>query len=63
VLEAHQILTDVYRIDVRPLLAQVRTEMGLSIDPLEAYRNSGNEEKIREERGVARTSGSFQYAN
>jgi L-rhamnose isomerase/sugar isomerase len=60
VLQAHRILTEAYRTDVRPLLAQVRTEMGLSIDPLEAYRSSGYEEKIREERGIARTSGGFQ---
>ncbi len=60
VLEAHQVLTDAYRIDVRPLLAQVRTEMGLAVDPLAAYRASGYEEKIRQERGVAQTSGGFQ---
>lgn len=60
VLEAHRILTDAYRTDVRPLLAQIRTEMGLAIDPLAAYRASGYEEKIRSERGIARTSGGFQ---
>ncbi len=60
VLEAHRILTDAYRIDVRPLLAQVRQEMGLAVDPLVAYRQSGYEEKIRQERGLARTSGGFQ---
>jgi L-rhamnose isomerase/sugar isomerase len=60
VLEAHRILTDGYRTDVRPLLAQVREEMGLATDPLAAYRASGYEERIRAERGVARTSGGFQ---
>ncbi len=60
VLEAHRILTDAYRIDVRPLLAQVRTELGLEIDPLVAYRASGYEQQIQRERGVARTSGGFQ---
>lgn len=60
VLEAHRILTDAYRLDVRPLLAQVRTEMGLAVDPLAAYRASGYEEKIRQERGMAATSGGFQ---
>ena len=34
VLEAHRILTDAYRVDVRPLLAQVREEMGVATDPL-----------------------------
>ncbi len=60
VLQAHRLLTEAFRTDVRPLLAQVRTEMGLEIDPLEAYRASGYEDKIREERGIARTSGGFQ---
>jgi len=59
-LEAHRILTEGYRTDVRPLLWQVREEMGLAADPLAAYRASGYEERIRTERGVARTSGGFQ---
>lgn len=50
VLEAHRILTDAYQTDVRPLLAAVREEMGLSLDPIEAYHTSGYEEKIRTER-------------
>jgi len=60
VLEAHRILTDAYRIDVRPLLMQVREEMGIAPDPLIAYRASGYEGKIRQERGLAATSGGFQ---
>ena len=60
VLAAHQLLTDAYRTDVRPLLAQVREEMGVPVDPIAAYRASGYEEKIREERGLADASGGFQ---
>ncbi|HEX2916068.1 MAG TPA: L-rhamnose isomerase [Chloroflexia bacterium] len=60
VLAAHRILTDAFRTDVRPLLEQVREEMGLEPDPLAAYRASGYEEKIRQERGMAATSGGFQ---
>jgi L-rhamnose isomerase/sugar isomerase len=60
VLKAHTILTDAYRIDVRPLLAQVREEMGVPDEPLAAYWASGYEEKIREERGLAATSGGYQ---
>ena len=60
VLAAHMLLTDAYRTDVRPLLAQVRSEMGVPTDPIAAYWASGYEEKIREERGVAETSGGFQ---
>jgi len=60
VLEAHRILNDAYRTDVRPLLVQVREEMGVPVDPIAAYWESGYEERIRDERGLASTSGGFQ---
>lgn len=60
VLDAHRILTDAFRLDVRPLLAQVREEMGVPLDPIAAYRASGYEGRIQAERGVASASGGFQ---
>ena len=48
------LLTDAFRTDVRPLLAQVREEMGVPVDPIAAYRASGYEEKMRKERGTAK---------
>lgn len=60
VLEAHMILTNAYKTDVRPLLAQVREEMGVPADPIAAYGASGYEDKIRAERGVHASSGGFQ---
>ncbi|MCB8922154.1 MAG: L-rhamnose isomerase [Ardenticatenaceae bacterium] len=60
VLAAHRILTDAYRVDVRPLLAQVRAEMGVPIDPIAAYGESGYEDKIGDERGLSTPSGGFQ---
>jgi L-rhamnose isomerase / sugar isomerase len=60
VLLGHKLLTDAFRIDVRPLLAQVREEMGVPVDPVAAYRASGYEEKVRKERGTASASGGFQ---
>lgn len=60
VLGAHRLLTGAYKLDVRPLLAQVREELGVPVDPLAAYRASGYEEKIRKERGVKATSGGYQ---
>jgi L-rhamnose isomerase/sugar isomerase len=60
VLQAHHILTEAFRTDVRPLLAQVRTELGAPADPLAAYAASGYEAKIRAERGIHATSGGFQ---
>jgi L-rhamnose isomerase/sugar isomerase len=60
VMQAHEILNWAYRTDVRPLLAQVRAELGVPTDPMAAYRASGYEEKIRNERGLADASGGFQ---
>ncbi|HID50502.1 MAG TPA: L-rhamnose isomerase [Anaerolineae bacterium] len=60
VLLAHNLLTDTYRTDVRPLLQQVRREMGTPLDPIAAYLASGYEEKIRDERGISTPSGGFQ---
>ena len=60
VLGAHRIITEAFKTDVRPLLAQVREEMGVPEDPIEAYRNSGYEEKIREERGTHISKGGYQ---
>ena len=50
VLAAHAVLMDAYDTDVRPLLAEVRTEMGLGPDPVAAYKATGYAEKIVAER-------------
>ncbi|MFC9910612.1 L-rhamnose isomerase [Streptomyces sp. NPDC059862] len=50
VLGANAVLMDAYNTDVRPLLAEVRAEMGLDADPMGAYARSGWAEKIAEER-------------
>ncbi|WP_328773354.1 L-rhamnose isomerase [Streptomyces sp. NBC_00286] len=50
VLEANAVLMDAYNTDVRPLLREVREEMGLDPDPMGAYRRSGWAQKIAEER-------------
>ncbi|MGC2998926.1 L-rhamnose isomerase [Streptomyces sp. G35A] len=50
VLEANAVLMDAYNTDVRPLLREVREEMGLDPDPVAAYRRSGWAEKIVAER-------------
>ncbi len=60
VLRAHALLNSAYKTDVRPLLAQVRAEIGAPVDPLAAYWASGYEEKIRAERGIHASSGGFQ---
>ncbi|GAA2574810.1 L-rhamnose isomerase [Winogradskya consettensis] len=46
VLEANAVIMDAYNTDVRPLLAEVRTDLGLDPDPVGAYKRSGYQEKI-----------------
>ena len=50
VLAANAALMDAYNTDVRPLLAQLREEMGLDPEPVRAYLRSGYAEKISSER-------------
>src|SRR6202142_3719224 len=50
VLGANAALMDAYNTDVRPLLADLREEMGLARDPYAAYLASGYGEKISSER-------------
>jgi L-rhamnose isomerase/sugar isomerase len=57
VLGAHRVLTDAFETDVRPLLAQVRVEMGLHPDPIVALRGSGYDQKVAVERGTASGAG------
>jgi len=45
VLLAESIIKDAYLTDVRPLLEQVREEMGIDKDPMKAYLASGYEEE------------------
>jgi L-rhamnose isomerase/sugar isomerase len=46
VLGANAVLMDAYNTDVRPLLADLRAEMGLEADPVRAYAVSGYAERI-----------------
>ncbi|MFE9997213.1 L-rhamnose isomerase [Streptomyces avermitilis] len=57
VLEANAVLMDAYNTDVRPLLAELREEIGLDPDPVAAYRRSGWASKIAEERVGGRQAG------
>ncbi|MBF6594084.1 MAG: L-rhamnose isomerase [Thermaceae bacterium] len=59
VLGAHRILLDGFRTDVRPLLEEVRQEMGLPADPIQAHRQSGYQEKVARERGTQAGGGGF----
>ena len=46
VLAAHATFMDAYNTDVRPMLAQLREDMGLDPDPVAAYQRSGYADKI-----------------
>ena len=46
VLGANAVLMDAYNTDVRPLLAEVRSDAGLDPDPVAAYRRSGYADQI-----------------
>ncbi|HEX3814905.1 MAG TPA: L-rhamnose isomerase [Mycobacteriales bacterium] len=50
VLEAHGALMDAFNTDVRPLLAEVRDEMGIDPEPVKAFKRSGYLEKVAEQR-------------
>jgi len=50
VLAANEVFMDAYNTDVRPLLREVREDMGLDPDPIRAYQRSGYLEQIRKER-------------
>jgi len=60
VLDAHRVMTETFKTDVRPLLAVVREEMGVPADPITAYQASGYEEKIAASRGTHASGGGYQ---
>jgi L-rhamnose isomerase / sugar isomerase len=57
VLGANAVLMDAYDTDVRPLLAEVRTSMGLDPEPMRAYARSGYAERIVADRVGGQAAG------
>jgi len=57
VLAANAALMDAYHTDVRPLLRELREEMGLDPDPVAAYHRSGYFDRIRTERAGGQQAG------
>jgi L-rhamnose isomerase/sugar isomerase len=57
VLGANAVFMDAYNADVRPLLAELREDMGLDPNPMAAYARSGYFEKIRDERKDGQAAG------
>lgn len=52
ILGTHKIIKDAFETDVRPLLSEVREEMGIHPDPLMAYRSDDYVTRVIEERGT-----------
>jgi L-rhamnose isomerase / sugar isomerase len=57
VLAANAVVMDAYNTDVRPLLAELRQDMGLDPDPVAAYHRSGYFDRIRTERAGGQQAG------
>jgi L-rhamnose isomerase / sugar isomerase len=57
VLGTHRIMMDAFDTDVRPLLAQIRTETGINPDPIATYRADNYAQKVAQERGMADLGG------
>lgn len=58
-IAAEEVIKDAFATDVRPLLAKVRTDMGLPdpVNPLRGFRESGYIEQVAGERGVGGSGG------
>ena len=60
VLGAHRVLLEAFETDVRPLLAQLRAEMGVAADPVEAFRSGGYGERLAHERGIVTATSAYE---
>ena len=59
VLGANRILVEAFETDVRPLLSEVREEMRIHPDPIEALKNDDYALNIAEERGTVVSGGGY----
>jgi L-rhamnose isomerase/sugar isomerase len=50
VLGAHRLIMDAFETDVRPMLTEVREQMGVPADPISELRSSGIEQKLASQR-------------
>ncbi|HEY7396965.1 MAG TPA: L-rhamnose isomerase [Gaiellaceae bacterium] len=60
VLGAHRVLLEAFETDVRPVLAELRSELGVDPDPVEAFRRGGFGERLAQERGVATVESAYE---
>ena len=57
VLAANAVVMDAFNTDVRPLLAELRTDAGLDPDPIAAYHRSGYQKQIEADRADGQQAG------
>ena len=50
IIMSEKIITEAFETDITPLLFKAREEMGVPLDPLEFFRESGYLEKIQRQR-------------
>jgi L-rhamnose isomerase / sugar isomerase len=62
IVSAEELLKDAFQTDVRPAIQAWRRTHGLPLDPLQAYRSSGYQNKIEIERGERNLSSISTYA-
>lgn len=60
VLEAHRTLLDAYKTDVRPMLAEVREDMGVPNNPIKALREGQYLSQRIKQRGTIEAGGGYQ---
>jgi L-rhamnose isomerase/sugar isomerase len=60
VLGAHRVLMEAYETDVRPLLMQLREQIGVEPDPVEAFRRGGYAQRLAQERGMASVESAYE---
>jgi L-rhamnose isomerase / sugar isomerase len=60
VLGAHRILFQTFETDVRPLLARLREQLGVSEDPVAAFREGGYGAALARERGITSSESAYE---
>ncbi|MGH3026933.1 MAG: L-rhamnose isomerase [Gaiellaceae bacterium] len=60
VLAAHRVYMDAFETDVRPLLARLRSELGVEADPVEAFRAGGYADQRAAARGSAAVESAYE---
>jgi len=60
VLGAHRALLEAFETDVRPLLAQLRRQLGVADDPVAAFREGNYAADLARERGTASVESAYE---